>query len=540
MAKKKKRPRKSYLGKTVTARKHQISNLKVGGNTYNWRTRALKSSGLVKSAKYPDQYPNDIIGFLEHHHFVKKTRKPIVLLDWQRKVLQDIFYVEIMPKLAVCGSVKKSGKSELAAGVCLFYLLNVPMSENYILAPDLDAGKDVVFKSLKQAIRMHPILVKKCKITKDTITYGDSFVKVLPNDISVAGLRPNLTIIDEAWQFRQESSIRTLDEMTTNPVGDHLTFVVTTAGYQEDCSDELHLWRWYCRGKNIIEGREKPDPLFYFYWKEDYSGVPWVEGTNYLEHQRKILSPSSYLRFHENQWASAISTFTTPEILDLCIDNTLRPTAEQDTRIVIAIDCGVKWDCSALVALCKDEYKKRAVRLVDHRIFEPRGTTIDFQRTIEATMLNWNKLYKIVDVYFDPYQLLRSSQFLRDERIKMTEYPQTVTNMVSATQSLDELIHSGNIRLYPNTVLRQHLLSASTKEHAQGIRLVKTNRSKKIDFAIALAMCVEAAMAHFLTGSQRKGRVILPGSNPDSDSFSAAEAFMKERTEIAMGLKKAN
>jgi len=537
---KKKRPKASYKGNTPAARKRQLSNLKVGGNKYNWRTKALKSAGLSKAAKYPDLYAGKIISFLRHHFFIKETKRPIVLLDWQRQVLRDIFYVEIMPKLAVCGSVKKSGKSELAAGVCLFYLLNVPMSESYIIAPDLDAGKDVVFKSLKLAIRMHPILCKKCKITKDTITYGDSFVKVLPNDISVAGLRPNLTVIDEAWQFRTESSIRTLDEMTTNPVGDHLTFVVTTAGYQEDQSEDLHLWRWYCRGKNIQEGREEPDPLFYFNWKEDYSGVPWVEGTNYLEHQRKILSPSSYLRFHENQWASAISTFTTPEILDRCFDRTLRPTAPEGTRIVVAIDCGVKWDCSALVALAKDDYKKkkRAVRLVDHRIFEPKGKTINFEKTIEHTVLNWNRRYKIVDVYFDPYQLLRSSQFLRDERIKMTEYPQTVTNMVSATQNLDELIHSGNIRLYPNTVLRQHLLSASTKEHSQGLRLVKTNRSKKIDFAIALAMAVEAAMQHFLTGSQRKGRVIVPGHS-DGDNFSV-EKFLQERMHavgaVALGL----
>lgn len=530
---KKKRNRQSYLGNTVTARKRQISNLKVGGNKYNWRTKALKSAGLSKAARYPDLYAGKIISFLRHHFFIKETKRPIVLLDWQRQVLRDIFYVEIQPKLAIAGSVKKSGKSCLAAGVCLYYLLNVKMSESYILAPDLDAGKDVIFKSLKQAIRMHPILVKNCKITKDTVYYGDSFVKVLPNDISVAGLRPNLTVIDEAWQFRQENSIRTLDEMTTNPVGEHLTFCVTTAGYQEDCSDELHLWRWYCRGKNIQEGREPADPNFYFYWKEDYSGVPWVEGTNYLEHQRKILSPSAYLRFHENQWASAISTFTTPDVLDACFDRTLRPTAPEGTRIVCAIDAGVKWDCSALVALAKDETKKRGVYLVDHRIYEPKGKTIEFQRTIERTILNWNKRYKIVDCWFDPYALLRSAQFLRDERIKMAEYTQTVQHMVSATQSLDELIHSGNIRLYPNTVIRQHLLSASTKEHAQGIRIVKTTRAKKIDFAIALAMAVEAAMAHFLTGSQRKGRVLLPGRDR-GDDFST-EKFLQERMKQIMG-----
>ena len=70
-----------------------------------------------------------------------------------------------------------------------------------------------------------------------------------------------MTIVDEAWAFRTEKAIKTLDEMTTNPVGDHLTLVTTTAGYQEDEGEDLHLWRWYCRGKAIQEGKEPFDPL---------------------------------------------------------------------------------------------------------------------------------------------------------------------------------------------------------------------------------------------------------------------------------------
>jgi len=527
----------AYRGKTPESRARQISGLKSGANRLGWRTRALRSAGIKKSAKYPDLYAGDIISFLENHFFVRETRKPIVLLDWQRKVLQDIFYVEIMPKLAVCGSVKKSGKSALAAGVLLYYLLNKKMSNCYVLAPDKDCGVDVVFQSLKEAIRMHPILVKKLKITKDSAVYqkNDSFVKVLSADLSISGLRPDLTVVEEAWQFRTESSIRILDEGTTNPVGNHLTFVVTTAGYAEDMSENLHLYRWYSRGKNIEEGREKKDPLFYFYWKEDYSGVPWVEGTSYLEHQRKILSPSAYLRFHENQWTSAVSTFVTIDVLDRCIDKSLRPTAPEGTRIVCAIDAGVKWDCSALTALAKDETKKRGLQLVDHRIFEPKGKTINFEKTIERTILNWSKRYKILAVYFDPYQLLRTAQLLRDERIKIIEYPQTVANMVSATQSLDELIHSGNLRLYPNAILQQHILSSSVKEHAMGVRLVKTSRAKKIDACISLAMAVEAGMQYFLTRSQRLAHVYSPNEDPESDDFSAAEQFMRERVKIAMG-----
>ena len=524
------RTRKSYLSKDPQKRARSLSNLQLGrgrrGLPPRQANKVLKLMGW-RGAKLPDKYPDDVIGFAEHHFIMKTTREPIELLDWQRKILTDIFYVKIRPKLAIAGSVKKSGKSELAAVVALWYMCNIPMSENYVLAPDLDCGTDVVFQSLRNVIKLNPVLAGACKVTEDTITFliNDSFIKVLPNDISVAGLRPNLTIIDEAWAFRTESSIRTLDEMTTNPVGDHLTLVTTTAGYQEDEGEDLHLWRWYCRGRAIQEGKEEADPLFYFCWKEDYSGVPWVEGTGYLDHQLKILKLSTYQRFHENKWSSAIDTFITPDILDRCIDSTLRPGAEPKTRIVCAIDCGPKWDCSALVALAKDETKQRGIRLVDHHIYEPRGQTISFEKTIECTIIEWSKQYIIIDCYFDPYQMLRTAQTLRDKGIKMTEFTQSVSNMVSATTSLSELLHSQNIRLYPNTILRQHILSASTKEHSEGLRLVKTQRAKKIDAAIALAMAVEAAMKHFLLPSQRRGHV---SSGKD---FSPAAQFHKESLE---------
>jgi len=528
------RTRESYLSKDPQKRARSLANLQLGrgrrGLPPREANKVLKLMG-AKGAVLPDKYPDDIIGFAQNHFIMKQTRQPIKLLDWQLAVLINIFYSKARPKLAIAGSVKKSGKSELAAVVALWYMCNTPMSENYILSSDFDAGADVIFQSLKTVVKLNPILAGACKVTKGTIEFliNDSFIKVLPNDISVAGLRPNLTLIDEAWSFRTESSIRTLDEMTTNPVGDHLTLVTTTAGYQEDEGENLHLWRWYSRGRAIQEGREEPDPLFYFHWKENYKGVPWVEGTDYLDHQRKILKLSTYQRFHENKWSSAIDVFMTSDILDRCIDSTLRPGAQPKTRVVCAIDCGPKWDCSALVALAKDETKQRGVRLVDHRIYEPRGQTISFEKTIERTILNWAKQYNILNCYYDPYQMMRTAQTLKDHKVKMTEFTQSVSNMVSATTSLSELIHSQNIRLYPNTVLRQHLLSASTKEHSQGLRLVKTQRSKKIDAAIALAMATEAAMKHFLLKSKRKGHVYTGEDLPDTKLHEENLKVIKQR-----------
>jgi phage terminase large subunit-like protein len=511
----KKRRKSSYISDDPVKLSHSRANLNKGkgrSGREGLKPRLTKKDLKlldVPGAKLPHEYGDDIIAFAEHHHFLKATRQPIKLVPWQRKVLKDIFYKKTRSKLSICGSVKKSGKSELAAVVANWFLCNVPLSESYVLAPDLDAGKDVVFHSLRTAILLHPLLGPMCHITKDTITfeYNDSFVKVLPNDLSVAGLRPNLTIIDEAWAFRTESSIQTLDEMTTNPCYDHLTLVTTGAGFAEDQKEDLHLWRWYTRGMAIKQGKEKRDPLFYFFWKTDYKGVPWVEGTRYLEHQRNILRLPTYQRFHENKWSSSVATFTTADVVDKCINPSLsHNSVPPKTRIVVGIDCGPKHDATALVALAKHPAKSRAALLVDDRIFDGTGQTIQFESTIERVMIQWANQYTIVNAYFDPYQMLRTAQVLRDKGIRMTEFAQTIHNMVSATTSLGELLDGGNLTMYP-TKLRHHLLSASTKEHSEGVRLIKTQQRKKIDGAIALAMATEAAMKHFLLRSSRRGTV---------------------------------
>ncbi len=489
------RPPESYRSKDPEARARQLANLKPGS-----RKATVKplSSSTIDAVRCPWKYKRDVIGHIEDHFYIPETKKPIVLLDWQRKVLQDIFEVKQRPSLVVVGSTKKSGKSALVAAVLQWFLTNVDFCEGYILAPDLDAGADVIFSSLKKSIRMNPQLRKSCMITKSPpqASFRDGVIKVLPNDLSISGLRPTVTAIDEPWQFRTENDSRVLDEMTTNPVGKHLTLAVSYAGFVEDQSDDLHLWRWYQRGRAIQEGKEDADPSFYFFWKEDYSGVPWVEGTNYLKNQRKLLRPASYERFHENKWVSAFSSFVNADILDACFHIDYKRGTPPEGAIAVGVDCGPKWDATALVAVSANG--TGGLKVVDHGIFEGRGETLDLQKCIEDLLLLWHKQYQIQSVFYDPYQMIRSAQELKKKGLPMREYPQTVPNMVRATQTLSELISSGNLMFYPDSIFRQHILAASVKEHTQGLRLVKTKQSLKIDLCIAAAMAVQSASENFL------------------------------------------
>ena len=74
----------------------------------------------------------------------------------------------------------------------------------------------------------------------------------------------------------------------------------------------------------------------------------------------------------------------------------------------VGVDASTKRDSTALVAVTLDK-KTQIVKLVGHRVFTPSpGDPINFEQTVEATLLDWRKRYFLRQVYFDPFQLVPS------------------------------------------------------------------------------------------------------------------------------------
>ena len=72
----------------------------------------------------------------------------------------------------------------------------------------------------------------------------------------------------------------------------------------------------------------------------------------------------------------------------------------------------VKRDSTALVAVTFDK-KAQMVRLVQHRVFTPApGDPINFEHTVEATIIDWRKRFVLRAIWFDPYQMQASAQRL--------------------------------------------------------------------------------------------------------------------------------
>ena len=60
------------------------------------------------------------------------------------------------------------------------------------------------------------------------------------------------------------------------------------------------------------------DARIFAYWDHE-PRMPW-QTLAYYQSQKKTLRPGTYLRLHENKWASAEEVFITPEMWDPCVN----------------------------------------------------------------------------------------------------------------------------------------------------------------------------------------------------------------------------
>ena len=151
------------------------------------------------------EYKKDIVVFLQEQ-YVLEDGKPIVLQDFQKEILRDIFQTKDKNglrryNLAVLGMCKKNGKSTIASAVALYSLFTEMNGEVYGVAGDKDQAK-IIFQMTKRAIERNPILFDSVKIYKDEIVVPstNSIYKVLSADAPTNhGLNPSCVIFDELW-----------------------------------------------------------------------------------------------------------------------------------------------------------------------------------------------------------------------------------------------------------------------------------------------------------------------------------------------------
>ena len=445
----------------------------------------------------------DPVDFIEECLIDPETKRPFTLLPAEREFLKHAFRTDDAGRLLypeqLYSCPKKSGKTAFAAlvGLTLIWLYGgSSYPEMVCCANDLDQAQGRVFAAVRRIVECSPLLRREAQITQNRITFhstGATIIAIGSDYAGAAGANQNIAIFDEAWAYTSERSRRLWDEMVPPPtrkVACRLT--VTYAGFEGESAllEELH--RRGLQQQQVGTDLYAGDGLLMFWSHSPIA--PWQD-ERWLSEMRRSLRPNQYLRMIENRFVTTESPFVDMSAWDQCVDPNLRPVlGDRALPIYVGVDASVKHDSTAIV-VCHWSKKEQRVRLIWHRVFQPSPTDpLDFEATIERTIVDLHKRFNLRKALFDPWQMQAISQRLAKAGVRIEEFPQTPANLTEASQNLFELVQDRNLVAYPDPGLRLAVSRAVAVETSRGWRISKEKQAHKIDAVIALAMAAHAAV----------------------------------------------
>ena len=145
---------------------------------------------------------------------------------------------------------------------------------------------------------------------------------------------------------------------------------------------------------------------------------------------RRDLPTNQYLRMAENRFTTNEACFIDLSKYVDIVDPNLRPLiSDPSLPVCIGVDASTKHDQTALVAVGCFSPAVPQVPLVAHRIYQPSpDDPLDFEATVERTLLEWYSRFSVQKILFDPYQMQSTAQRLRNAGLPITEFPQTSGN----------------------------------------------------------------------------------------------------------------
>jgi phage terminase large subunit-like protein len=386
---------------------------------------------------------------------------------------------------------KKGGKTEFGAIMLLVTLLlfGGPHAEGFAIANDYDQAQQRVYKRCCDIIRASPLLKREAKVRKDRIVFAATGATITPlasDYASAAGGHPTISIFDEIWGFYTERGRRLWDELVPVPTRKvSCRMIVSHAGFEDQSQLLYELYQQGLKQPEVAPCLHAGDGMLMF-WTHD--PVSPLQTEKWRDNMRRKLRPAQYLRMIENRFVSGESSFVDRAAWERCVDPQFTGVVSAPALPVwVGVDASTKHDSTAVVAVTFDD-KAQQVRLVTHRVFQPSADQpLDFETTVEATLLDLNKRFRLRKVLFDPWQMQAVAQRLKRAGLPIEEYPQSSANLTAASQGLYELIRGGNLVVYPDAAMRLAISRAVAIETPRGWKISKDKQSHKIDVVVALA-----------------------------------------------------
>lgn len=162
--------------------------------------------------------------------------------------------------------------------------------------------------------------------------------------------------------------------------------------------------------------------------------------------------------------------------------------------VVLALDGSFSQDSTALVACALgDAPHLEVVELWENAANDEsyRVDVLEVEHVIREACRRW----RVLEITADPFRWQRSLAVLADERLPVSEYPQSPSRLTPACSAFYEAVIDGTLTHSGDKRLARHVANAVLRTDSRGARIVKESKHsrRRIDLAVAAVMAFDRA-----------------------------------------------
>ena len=475
--------------------------------------------------------------------------KPFDLSSWQVSVVANM-YGWVKPdglrrfRSSLIELPRKTGKSHLAAGLCLYHLISDGEEGGEVVAAasTRDQAK-IVFGIAKEFIRRDEMLSKHCKVYKNAITVEktSSVLNAISSESGTAhGLNPSALVMDELHVWTKPDS-KELYEALISGQGSRsqpLNIAITTAGTSEPTLwRDLHNYAKQVQDDIVVDssflpamwGAEKDEP-----WDDPKVwrrvnpalGITVKEEFYEQECAKAKALPSyanAFRRLYLNQPTESLNRWLSMEKYDECEPRWSLEKLE-GRKCFAGLDLSTTLDLTALVLVFprseeegngydvlpfffvpKENMHKRQrddhVPYVDwandNFIIPTEGDVVDYQFIVKK-IEDLGSKYDIQEIAIDRWNATSVAVALEqsDGGFNVAYFGQGYRSMSAPSKELEANIMGKRFRHGGHPVLRWNCSVVASEEDAAGnIKPSKRRSNERIDGTVASVMAIGRAIS---------------------------------------------
>ena len=465
--------------------------------------------------------------------------KPLLLEDWQKKIIGDLFGWKQENGLrkyrtALIQLPRKNGKTTLAASIICYVLFSEKERGNELYAAAGDRGQaNILFSIVSNMVLQNKELSSRAKVFRNSITNeskGNFFQAISSDSKTKHGYSAGCVIMDELHVQPNRDLYDTLLTSTGARI-EPLFISITTAGYNKNSIG----WEVYNYAKQV-QNKLIEDSSFYSaiyeadledditdeeVWKKANPNYGISLRKEYMrrESQRAMDVPSyqnTFKRLMLNIWTDSQTAWIGAKEWELC-EGDVDLQKLKNKECYVGLDLASTRDISALVLLFKEDEKfiivpyffipeenakKRSERdkvdyvtwIRDNHIIATNGDVTDYN-FIKQKILDLGKEYLIQSICYDRWNASQMVIDLQNEGVPMEPFGQGFVSLSAPSKQLEALILGKEIIHDNNPVLKWMIANTVMEEDAAGnIKPSKKKSSEKIDGTVALVMALGCYM----------------------------------------------